>query len=142
MDFKKAPDTKSQTLEKIGDLFIEKVIGIEDGAMWTDLTLIHDFTSEDFRDADREGSKPGFYIFSFKRYIGPKPFNRESRKEAKNWELVEYEAEGKDVKGDIIRKAEELFGVNITEVYDQYLVEVLTYIVANMSEEIYKKYFV
>lgn len=130
-----ASQKKAQMVQSLGDKFILDVLGI-DGALWTDETYISDFTffSYDIRKAVREGSKQGLFVFQYRVYIGPPGLAlKRDRKNKNNWEIREVEAEAKDVRGDIIRKAEDVFGVNITEVYDKYLTDIIMYIISNLS---------
>ena len=137
MKLKLAPQEKQKLIEPIQDVFLIRVLGFE-GALITDDSRISDFYSYPKERAIGKGSAPGTYRFKRRVYRGlrfnpmtdPESFKREHKNPA-NWVEEEFEQEPDPSFEEIIEKTRSVFGVDITPVITENLVEILLYIAEN-----------
>lgn len=135
--FKLAPQKKQKLVEDIQDIFLERVLDIEKGALVTDETYISDFIFNPKDRAIRKGSN-GKMVFVKKIYVGPffhpmKDWERwkAEKKNPENWKLQEEETYPGLGSQEVIAKTKEVFGVDITDQYDKPFVEILMHIAMN-----------
>jgi len=137
MRIKLAPQKKQKKVELIQEIFLSKVLGFE-GAMITDLSRISHFFRWQPEIAVRKGKVPGTYVFRSKSYVGPSVSIKEDQgryfrehKDPKNWVEKECELEPDPSKQEIIQKTKDVFGVDISSVYDGFIVDILLHIAKN-----------
>lgn len=131
-----ASQEKQKLIEPIQGLFLSKIFDIE-GALITDESRISDFTLFPPEAALGKGKIEGTLIFKMRKYIGKDLINssQEDRKNSNNWLEETIEIEPGMSKQEIIDKTKLVFGVDISPVYDQFLVDILLYIIEHFDSK-------
>jgi hypothetical protein len=125
--FEVADDLKVKSMEEVCDIFLKNVLDHEE-ALVTDESYLSNFSPmEDVDKADGPGSKPGFYKFKLRFFRG----NFSERKDQTKWQTKEWEAQGIQWRLQVIEKTKQVFGVDITTVFDLTFPEIIQHIIEN-----------
>lgn len=130
-----APQDKQKLTAPIEDIFLKRIFGI-DGALITDESHLSDFMQYSKDQAIRLGVKPGTMVFVRKIYTGPRMSFLDKRrrvesKKPENWKTEEFEIEPDPSMAEVVAKVREVFGVDISDICKDPLVEVLRYVAEN-----------
>lgn len=134
--FEIASQERLKFVEKISDLFMQKVMGrLEENyalAFITDESHLSDFSPPNDIDKKHRDGEHGKKIFSYVAVFREKgiPFSKARREERETdpYYPVYF-------KNDILRITEEVFGVDIYEVINNPIVEICHYLATNMTNE-------
>ena len=124
-------------VERIGSIFLGRIFDQEDALVVTDESRLWDFAnwgSYDIESALRPGSSAGHFVFKKKKSFTRAEFAayRSARREGLTLPFEEIEAEPTYFRRDVVRKTQDVFGVDISSVFDRELPEVFLFVASHM----------
>lgn len=134
-----APRDKQKITEEIEDIFFSKVLDCE-GMMITDESRLSDFLSYPPERSIGPGKEPGTMQFKiYSQRFGPlQPGETmaerfKKMRDKSNYKESIIEVEPSLSKDEVISRTKKVFDVDITPVYDKYIVDILEHIVVNYN---------